>query len=171
MPARSIVSRAICASRQVLEISPGKVPSLRDAQATISARERVAGCCQRCCAACRRSCVAPVVGQAVVGVGEAGAGLVCARRLARLFVGLPGDHLDAPQRVTLAAECRVDETLPKAFAERVAAEHAGELDFANLRSHGGERAIGMPPGRSGICIDCAGHPPCRWPRMNTRAGA
>ena len=54
----SNASRAICVSRNVLEISPGQVPSLRGEPQTSSTREGVVGSDQRACAASIRSLVA-----------------------------------------------------------------------------------------------------------------
>ena len=122
MPASPSVSCAIFARRQVLEISPGQVPSLREEPQITSTRERVAG---SFCALLRGDQLvarrAPLHRELVVrDRAKPAAGLRGARRLAVLLVALPGDRLEALDRVVLLLEGRVVEVALEALAELLA---------------------------------------------------
>src|SRR6185295_7862198 len=78
----------------------------------------------------------PLDRELVVGVGIAGPGLACLRRLAAFFVVVPGDLLDAAERGALGVEVRVEEELAKALAEFLARQLRGRLAFAYLRHRG-----------------------------------
>src|SRR6185369_9003178 len=78
----------------------------------------------------------PLDREVVVGVGVAGTGLARLRRLALVPIVVPGDLLDAAERIALAIEVGIEEELPEALAELLAAERRRRLPLAYLRHRG-----------------------------------
>jgi hypothetical protein len=146
MPAPDSSSRTIEARRNVLEISPGHVPSLRGEPQTTRACVGAAGSDHVLRAASMRARREPFDRQLVVGIGVADAGLARHRRLAAVAIGVPCDRLEARDRRVLRAKRRIEERLAKAHGELGAIERARRLAFAN-RCH----REGSPVDR-GVCV-------------------
>ena len=87
-------------------------------------------------AAASRVCL-PLDRQVVVGIGEAGAGLVRHRRLVRGLVVFPGGLLDCRHRAGNVLEGRVHERAREHEMEFIAAQLGGRLPF----SCGGHRGL------------------------------
>ena len=97
-PSTPQISAAISSSRQLFDISPGQVCSERDEPLMI----RMQGGCDGSSCSARAWSIAALAaiqstGEVVIRIGEAGTGLLGARRLAAVDIAVPGDVGDAIQ--------------------------------------------------------------------------